>query len=586
MTKPLQSPPNGGQSQTTSDLLDRALALHQSGRVGEAAKLYEAVLAGDAAHPAANHLMGLVHLQQGRAAEAADHIARAVRSKPENSQYQANLGVALNAAGRSAEAVDALQRATTIDPEFAEAYSNLGMALRGLGRLEDAITAYRRAVRLRPKEAGFHFNLANTLRDAGYLFEAESAYRRAILQRPKYAAAQNGLAAALDHQGRTAEALSIADGALRENPLSAELTLRRARLLYRQGHIEDAVAGFDRSIQLNPGFGEAHLHRSHAVRHEARDADVDALDSLFRSDAASVENRIFAGFGLGKALTDLGEHREAVATFVQANAMHRQRISFSIDRATAELKADLTRFDNASGPLSDGGFREATPIFVVGLPRAGKTTVEGILSRHPDTAGAGELPTMGRLVRELVQQQPDASFAEIAPDRYTELGRAYMREAQSLVPSGKVLIDTMPSNYRHIGFIRLALPNARVVRCVRASADHRVAVFEKHVSARGYEYAYNMDELRAYQAAYNRMMAGWHSRFPGDIHEIDVGDLAVDRPAAARRLLEFCGLPWNDSCLADARSEPQYRDWASDRIARNHAEHMAAWREVRPEFWD
>ncbi len=569
-----------------SDLLERGLALHQSGRTGEAAKLYEQVLARAPEQPAANHLFGLVHLQQGRAAEAADYIARAVKAKPQDEQYLANFGVALDAAGRSGEAVDALERATTINVEFADAFSNLGMALRSLGRLEDAITAYRRAVRLRPKEAGFHFNMANTLRDAGYLFEAESSYRRAVEQRPRYAAAQNGLAAALDQQGRIAEALVVVDNALHDNPLSAELNMRRARLLYRQNRLEEAIAGYNRAVELSPGLGEAHVHRSYAVRHELRDADVEAMDSLFRSDTAPVEDRVFAGFGLGKALTDLGEHHQAITTFTRANLMHRQRHAFSLDWMVADLTADIGRFDDGSGPRSDGGFREATPIFIVGLPRAGKTTVEAILSRHPDTAGAGELPTMGRLVRELVQQQPNAGFADIAPDRLTELGRAYMREAQSLVPSGKVLIDTMPSNYRHIGFIRLALPNARIVRCMREPADHCVAMFEKHLSARGYEYSNNMDDLQAYHAAYSSLMVDWHSRFPGDIHDIDLAVLASDRLAAIRQLLEFCRLPWSDACLADVRSEPELHDWSHDRIATNRADHLAAWRELRPQLWD
>lgn len=572
------------QNQPISDVLEQGLALHQSGRPTEAAELYEVVLAREPEHSAANHLLGLVHLQQGRAAEASACIARAVKAQPENAQYQANLGVALNAAGRSAEAVDALQRATTIDPDFAEAFSNLGMALRGLGRLDDAITAYRQAIRLRPREAGFHFNMANTLRDTGYMFEAESAYRQAILHRPRYLSALNGLALCLDQQGRTSEALDVIDAALRDAPQSAELTMRRGRLLYRQSRIEEAVASFDRSIELNPGFSEAHVHRAYAVRHEARDAAVDAMATIFHSDAVPVAERVFAGFGLGKALTDLGEHREAIETFLRANFMHRQRTPFSLDWVTAELKADVARFDG-NEPGSDGGFREATPIFVVGLPRAGKTTIETILSCHPDVAGAGEIPTMGRLVRELVQQQPEASSTDIAPGRYTELGRAYMREAQSLVPAGKVLIDTMPSNYRHIGFIRRALPNARIVWCVREAADQCVAIFEKHFSSRGYEYSSSMDELQAYHAAYRSMMAAWHSRFPGDVHEIDVGNLTFDRRGAVERLLGFCGLRWDQACLFDMRSEPQYGDWPRDRIAANRADHLAAWREIRPQLW-
>lgn len=586
MTRSRQPSPKGGQKQAISDLLQRGLALHQSGRGDEAAALYQQVLARDPKQPAANHLLGLVHLQQGRAAEAVDYVSRAVNARPDDVQYLGNLGVALNAAGRSAEAVEVLQRAIIINIEFAEAFSNLGMAFRNLGRYDDAVAVYRRAVRLKPNEAGFHFNLANSLRDAGYMFDAESAYRRAVHLRPSYGAAINGLAVMLDGQGRASEALSLVEGALRVQPKDAQLHLRRARALYHQNRLEDAVESFDRTIVLNPAFGEAHLHRSYVVRHDVRDASVDAMDQLFRSEGAPVEDRVFAGFGLGKALSDLGEHYPAISAFTEANRMHRRRISFSVDRAVTELKTDLQRFEGVNEPHDNGGFREAMPIFVVGLPRAGKTTVETILSRHPSVAGAGELPTMSRLVRELLVQQPDTAVADIPPDRFTELGRAYLREAQSLVPQGMTLVDTMPSNYRHIGFIRLAMPYARIIRVVRPQAEHCVAIFEKHLTGIGYEYSSDMDELQAYHTAFADMMDGWHARFPGGIYDIDLGNLAVDRQGEIRKLLEFCGLPWNDACMSEARSEPQYRDWSRDRIARNRAEHMEAWREVRPQLWD
>ncbi len=559
--------------------------MHQSGRPSEAARLYEQVLAKDAKHPAANHLLGLVNLQQGRASEAADFIARAVEHQPKSAQFQANLGVALNAMGRNAEAVDALRRATTIDPDFAEAYSNLGIALRGMGLLEEAITAYRQALHLKPKEAGFYFNMATALRDAGYLFEAESSYRRAILHRPRYSAAANGLAMALDQQSRTDEALEVIETALHDTPHSAELTMRRARFLYRQGRVDESVAGFDRALELKPDFSEALVHRSYAVRHEARGPEVDAMAEIFRSDSAPIAERVFAGFGLGKALTDLGEHRQAIEAFVQANFMQRQRVSFSLEGILAELRADADRFSDGRDHATAGGFRDAAPIFIVGLPRAGKSTIEKILALHPEACGVGELPTMGRLVRQLIREQPKASATEITPDRYTELGRAYMREAQSLVPRGQRLVDAMPSNYRHVGFIRRALPNAKIVHCTRDRADVCVAIFEKHLAARGYEYSSNLDEVQAYHDAYIELMSRWDALFPGHLLDINAGSLAFDRGVRAKKLLEFCGLSWNDACLADVRSEPEMNDWSAERVATNRAEHMAVWRELRPELW-
>ncbi len=572
-------------SPSESDLLQQGLALHQSGRGGEAAAFYLRVLERHPRQPAANHLLGLVRLQQGLPQEAVERLSRAVSASPGNAQYLGNLGVALNAVGRHAEAVDTLRRAIAADAGFAEAYSNLGMACRALRRYGDAADACRQAVRLKPNEAGFHYNLANALADGGYTAEAEAEYRRAIELRPGYAGAIGALAALLDGWGRSGEALDLVDTALSRQPRDPQLHLRRARALYRLNRLEAAIDAFDRAIVLAPGFGEAHLQRAYIVRHESRDSAISAMEGLFHAASTPLEDRIFAGFGLGKALTDIGEHRDAIAAFVEANRLHRARTPFALDRAVARLDEEVSRFDGTDWQQSDGGFRDAAPIFVVGLPRSGKSTIEGILARHPAVAGAGELPTMGRLVRELLAEHPGVPLADLPADRFTALGRAYMREAQARVPAGKVLVDTMPSNAGHIGFIRRALPAARIVLAVREPADHCIAIFEKYLTGAGYEYANDLDELQPYHAAFRATMAAWNARLPDTLHAIDIASLSADREAVARNLLLHCGLGWTDAVMAEARSEPQLNDWPRERILRNRADHLAAWRVVRPSLF-
>lgn len=568
-----------------SDLLQKGLVLHQSGRGGEAAGLYQQILKLDGAQPAANHLLGLVRLAEGKADEAVALISRAIKGNPGDPQYYCNLGVALNAAGQPDKAVAALDQAIALKPDYAEAYSNKGMALRSLKRFGEAIDIYRQAIRLKPSEAGFHFNLANSLRDAGYLFDAESAYRRAVHLRPRYAAAINGLAAALDNEGRAPEVLELLDRALVDLPNEAGLHLRRGRALYHLRRLPEAAAAFRRAIAIDPRFGEAHLHLSYMVRHEARDAEVKAAIDLFADETAPEEARIFAGFAAGKALTDLDDHEGAIAAYMAANALNRRTVAKSPERAIAELIRDPRPFEGIAAPRADGGFYEATPIFVVGLPRSGKTTVETILDRHPAIEGVGELPTLGRLVGELKSEIGDMPVSEVPSDRLTELGRAYMREAQSLAAAGMRIVDTMPSNFRHIGFIRLALPNARIVRSLRPAAEHIIAIYEKYFTANGYEWSNDLDELSAYHAAYEAQLAAWRGLFPDRIYEIDLLRLRDDRKGEINRLLDFCGLGWSEACMGEARSEPQIGDWPVERIIRNRDAHYAAWRAVRPELW-
>jgi tetratricopeptide (TPR) repeat protein len=565
--------------------LQKGLALHQSGRAKEAAALYERVLALDPAQPAANHLLGLVRLSEGRADEAVTLISRALKGNSGDAQYHCNLGVALNAAGEPAKAIAALDRAIALKPGYAEAYSNKGMALRAMKRFGEAVEVYRQAVRLKPSEAGFHFNLANALRDAGHLFDAESAYRRAIHLRPRYTAAISGLATALDSEGRAAEVLELVDRALADLPNEAKLHLRRGRSLYHLRRLPEAAAAFRRAIELEPLFGEAHLQLSYMMRHETRDAEVEAAIRLFADDAASIEARIFAGFAAGKALTDLDDHDAAIAAYKAANELSRRDLVRSPDRAISDLARDTQRFEAISAPRSDCGFAEAAPIFVVGLPRSGKTTVEAILDRHPAIVGVGELPTLGRLVAELKGEVGDTPIAEVPSDRFAALGRAYMREAQSLATPGLRIVDTMPSNYRHIGFIRLALPNARIIRPVRAVPEHIVAIYEKYFTSSGYDWSSDLEDLVAYHRAVEAQLASWHRLFPGQIYEVDLRQLQQDRKGEIKRLLDHCGLGWSEACMSEVRSEPQLGEWPSERILRNSDAHHIAWRRVRPDLW-
>jgi len=583
MSPSQRAPGNQPQSAKVENLLRRGIELHQAGRGPEAAGLYRQILRLDSRHPAANHLFGLTELQAGEVTGAIRHIAMALKAEPANPQYLANMGVALNRAGRNDEAVEVLGRAVAVRPT-AEAYSNLGMANRAMGRFHEAAEAYRRATEMRPAEPAFHFRLASVLRLAGDHVAAEASYRKTIELRPDFAEAYDRLAFMLIDQGRTAEALTLLDQGLVALPGAATLHLQRARALRAGGQLEQAIAGFERTLTLQPTLGEAHLQRATTLRHRQRDDAVTAMETVFRSENLEVLDRIYAGFALGKALADIGDHFGSIATFIEANRLQRQRVAFSLSDELRVLTSDVERFSGLDERALSAASPDANPIFIVGLPRSGKSTLELLLASHPGFAGAGELPTMGRLARDLVRETSGRGLSAIAADRFATLGRDYMAEAGRLLPDGQRVIDTMPANYHYLGFIRLALPKARIIHCVRPKADHRVAIFEKFLTGVGYEYANDLGDLRGYHAAYSQMMGSWHARFPAFVHDLDVGALMSDPRALLERLLRFCAAPWDDALFASPQSEPQYRDWSNDERAANHLAHMAAWQQLHPEL--
>ena len=581
-TEPMPKPPKPSRPGNTlpqrvpiADLLQDGLRLHQSGRGEEAARLYEQVLAREPLQPAANHLLGLVRLQQGKSDEAVRLIARATSITKTDPQYFANLGAALNAAGRPAEAVEALDRAIALKPVFPGAHSNRGMALRSLGRLDDAAVSYRQAVSLAPAEPGFHLNLANVLSELGELDAAERSYREALRLRPVYPAAVAGLSGVLDLLGRSEDALAVSAEALSRAPNEADFHYWQGRALYKLGRLEEALAAYQHALQLRPGYGEVHFHAAHMRRWSADDAGIAAMEAVYANPVAPIDDRVYAGFGLAKALCDIGDHARSVTAYISVNALHRPRLNFSL----AAVEADFTRlgelFSAAGSGAHESDAEDYAPIFVVGLPRSGKSTIESILARHPDVHAAGEQRLLSRLVDR---------YGTGGPEGLRQIGAEYARAGREL-GGGKRIIDTMPPNFRLLGFIHAALPKARVIHCVRDSGDHAVAIFEKYLPRSGYDFAADLSDITVYLRAYRSLMARWHNLFPGFILDVNLPTLWGGAAGPVADLLGFAGLSWDPRCLVPVESEPQIGYWTADMRAANQAAHRAEWMRLRPELW-
>ena len=549
--------------------LRQGLTLHQAGRPGQAEGHYRQVLQREPAHPAANHLLGLVRLQAGDPAAAIALLTKAVASRPRDPQYHCNLGVALNAAGEAGRALSSFGRAVELKPDFAEAWSNRGMALKALGRLAEAVEAYQTAIRLRPGEAGFHLNLANALSDLGDLHAAEASYRRALELRAGYGAALSGLAVTLEELGRPEEAVAAAEAALVTHPDEAEYHRSLGRAYRASGQLEKAAASYRQALALRPADAEVHRLLAESVRRTAHDDDLRTLERLHADAAPDSEDRMHLAYALGRGFDDLGAFEPSIGYFTEANAIRRRDGQFSLEQLRYELQAIQRLFDAPLPPeLAEAGFAEAAPIFIFGLPRSGKSSLEGMLARHPEAFGAGELRLMQRLTGDLIRRHdltaPGASLTSVPPDALRRLGADYVREARALAAAPSVIIDTMPPNFRIAGFIRLALPRARLIHCGRDPLDHCIALFQKHFSRPGYEFTCTWEDLTGFYHLYEETMDTWSRAFPGFIRDVDLGTVLADPERQMRDLLAYCGLDWHPACARPHNPEPRLGQEAAE----------------------
>ena len=261
-------------------------------------------------------------------------------------------------------------------------------------------------------------------------------------------------------------------------------------------------------------------------------------------------------FALGKALEDVGDYQRAFQHLLQGNALRRREITYDeadcqeMFRLIAEL-FDSELFDRFRGV----GDPSPVPIFIVGMPRSGSTLVEQILASHPQVHAAGELTNLFRVV-ETVSDSAGRPIpfprcvSALDADGFRRLGQAYLASLP-LIAAGKTRItDKMLGNFLDVGLIHLMLPNARIIHMMRDPVDTCVSCFSKRFST-GQAFSYDLAELGAFYRCYHELMAHWRSVLPaGALLDVSYEDVVDNLEEQARRLIDYCGLPWDDRCLS------------------------------------
>ncbi len=196
------------------------------------------------------------------------------------------------------------------------------------------------------------------------------------------------------------------------------------------------------------------------------------------------------------------------------------------------------------------------------MPRSGSTLIEQILASHPKVFGAGERNEMARLVSDLTgpdeSRYPEA-VAAMSADQLRQSGETYLRAIRGMAPEAERIIDKRLSNFELAGFIHLMLPNARFIHTHRDPCDTALSCFATLFTS-GLDYTYDLAELASYYRGYRAMMEHWRSVLPRDVMlEVAYEHVVDDLEGETRRILAYCGLEWDDACLAFHKTERSVR---------------------------
>ncbi len=501
---------------------------------------------------AALFALALTKQRAGRTREAVGLYEQAIRADATVPEAHNNLGCALLALGRPDDARAALVRAVGLRPDYADALDTLGVAVSALGRHDEAVGYFERALGVEPPAAATAFHLGNALLALERLPPARLAFERALELQPAYAAARNGLGAVLARLGDAPAAAAAFRAALALDPAFADAAGNLGMVLLETGAVNEAAGWFERAVELEPRNTHFHLQfvRSHtgpaAARHLA------ALEAL-EAPAAGLGRAalIELHFALANVYEDAGRYDEAFGQLVRGNALKRAELAYD---PAAELAffANLERMIDAPllAALRGYGNPSEQPVFVFGMPRSGSTLVEQILAAHPGVAAAGETGVLGRLIAE-VRPPIGAGAASAATGAALRvLGDRYL--AAMAEPGGGAprFTDKTLANFSLAPLIHAALPNARMIHVRRDRLDTCFSAFATLFLGAYVPFSYDLGELARYYHAYETLVSRWRSLLPADrFLELDYEAVVADLEAQARRIVAFCGLPWNDACL-------------------------------------
>jgi tetratricopeptide (TPR) repeat protein len=436
---------------------------------------------------------------------------------------------------------------------------------------------------------------------------ARRDYALVLLQRHKYLRAREELEKLLQLEpanreyltlyantcvglGEHERALPLYRELLAGAPRAADLHLSVAHCLKTLGRQQEAIEAYRASASARADFGDAYWSLANLKTYRFTDDEIARMHREEAAPTTQLVDRYHLCFALGKAYEDRAEYQESFCYYERGNALKRSESRYrpepferntrlQIEVCTREFFADR---NGVGSPSAD-------PIFIVGLPRAGSTLIEQILASHSRVEGTHELADIQRLVMELQGRDPDMAnprypgvLAQLKPEDFLRFGEKYLSDTRFYRTGKPHFIDKMPNNFRHIGLVHLLLPNARIIDARR---EPMACCFSnlKQLFANGQEFTYGIEDIARYYRTYLELMRHWDEVLPGRILRVWHEDVVEDLECSVRRILDFCGLPFEPGCVEFYKTERSVLSASSEQVRQPiFREGLDQWKNYEP----
>ena len=442
-------------------------------------------------------------------------------------------------------------------PDYAEIHNNRGVILQAMQRYDEALASYDKAIAAKPAYANAHFNRGTVLKKLRRRDEALASYDQAIALNPNHVEAFNNRGVVLQELKRYDEALASYDRATALNPDHAEAHNNRGIVLASKGQMAEAEKMFLKAAQLKPDFPDPLFNLANIRNHQsAENVEVVNIQALLNKPGVSLENQEHLHFSLGKIFDDCGRYDEAFEHFRQANDIRNRQVAYDsglVEKMTKDITEVFTNdFLAHTSPFASNS---RSPLFVIGMPRSGTTLLASILSNHPAIASAGELATLSDFASQLQElTKSDAPYPaavrQMTSAAAEHITFGYEKRLRRDVTSDILhVVDKNPLNFRHVGFITLLFPQARILHCTR----HPLATGLSNYFQRfplTMDYSFDLRNIGHFHREYARLMAHWHSVPSLKLMDVSYEDMILNTEKTVRAILDFLELPWDERCLS------------------------------------
>jgi tetratricopeptide (TPR) repeat protein len=491
--------------------------------------------------------------------------------------------------GRLDAARSSFENLVQIDPWHVPGRLLLASVLLAQGRVRGAAEQSKYAAFALPNDANLICRVAQCLVKVGEINAA-----RACMRHPEIGRSRSGPAlAALAHiyQGLNlhAESLALMDRARALGFDNPDFRYFRAIQLQFNGRVAEAESELEACLRLGPTFGRASLTLARLRKWSVEDNHLQFIRRRLEAVEHGSEDHAAFEFAQYKELEDLGRYEEAWAALQRANAVMHERLKHRVQDEQDLFDAVMARCDGEFTRPPAHRFGGPMPIFIVGMPRSGTTLLERILGNHSQVMPAGELADFSRQWRWVADQHGhrllDRAMVEAAGEvDFAEVGRRYLEQTQWRADGRPYYVDKLPPNFMLAGFIRRALPQAKIVHMGRDPMD---LCFSNYRALFGdaFAYSYDLDALAAHHRQYRRLMDHWHVVMPNAVHDVHYTALVQDTEATTRALLDFCGLPFEPGCIDTAGNPAPVATLSSAQVReRIHTRAIREWQPYAPQL--